>query len=263
MWNWLRDRRRRRLRAAPWPDAWEQTLQRRVWQIRGMPNPLADRLRDCVRVLVAEKHWTGCNGLEVTDEVRVTIAGQAALATLGPDEPYYFDRLMSVLVYPRSFVNRVADPRRLILESLRDEEEAAPEARSGEAWRGGPIILSWEDIRTEPRSSCLVLHEVAHHLDGLDGAMDGAPPGLGRDGGRRLLALDEEYARFQRDVSRRRPTLLDPYGATSPAEFFAVATEAFFTVPHPLRAQWPRLYEALTGFYQQSPADWLARDASG
>lgn len=225
----------------------------------------AAKLCELTQVFVAEKHWEGCGGLELDDEMRVTIAGQACLLLLGLEHEFYRN-VESILVYPSTVL-----PRRAV-EPMFARPVVVPELMPvlGEAHGRGPVILTWDAVRrggAHPElGHNVVYHEFAHVLDALDGSFDGTP----------LLASRAEYARWvevctrEYDTLRERsargePTLLDPYGATHASEFFAVATEAFFDRPLELRAEHPELYGVLAAFYRQDTAKraerWLARQA--
>ncbi len=261
IFEWWRARRRRQLLAKPIPETWERYLLsncRHLAQLR--PAEIA-RLRDDIRLLIAEKHWEGCNGLEVTDEMRVTIAAHAAMMGLGfPTAP--FDRLMSILIYPNTFV---ANPRRRQPWGL---EEDAAEPHLGEAWYQGPVILSWRQIRqqcvTQPDGRNLVIHEFAHLLDMANFDVDGVPD-LPREVNARQWAdvFHEEFRRLQRQIRLGRSTLLDEYAGTSPVEFFAVGSEAFFERPTALRAENPQVYDLLRQYYRQDPAAREPKPADG
>jgi Mlc titration factor MtfA (ptsG expression regulator)/Tfp pilus assembly protein PilF len=185
----------------------------------------------------------------MTDEIRVTIAGQAAMLLLGLDD-YHFDELRTVLVYPGSFLAQYEDPLGIENEYRRN---------LGEAYEGGPVILSWWDALWGGRrlgDVNVVLHEFAHKLAELGDPRVGRPPLVEeslRERWDRVMA--EEYRRFCADVEHGRPVLLDPYGADSPAEFFAVATEYFFIRADAMRRRHPELYRLLADFYRQEPAD--------
>jgi hypothetical protein len=184
----------------------------------------------------------------------VTIAGQACLLLLGV-EGYYFDSLKSVLVYPGAFTRPADMPG-----SYGGIHEDVP--LHGESWERGPIVLSWERVLRSGHNThneCnLVLHEFAHFLDGLDGRADGTPPLETRSQYRTWHRITEEaYRRLLRSSQRGQATLLDHYGATNHAEFFAVATECFFERPVAMRRRHAALYEILQRFYHQDPAVWF------
>lgn len=257
---WFRNRRRRRLLAEPFPAAWTELLRRRLRHYRHLPEEARRRLQKIVQVMVAEREWAGAGGLEVTEDMRVTVAGQAAVMVSGFEPPYFFDRLHTLVIHPGTvrFTSRQATANPNLPAGAFD----------GIAWQRGPVVLSWTRVRRELTGHSpghnVVLHEFAHHLDGLCGEMDGAPPLGDADRERRWYAVTEaEYMRLVGNARREEATLLDHYGASSRAEFFAVATECFFELPHELRERHRALYDALADFYRQSPAEWLPRREPG
>jgi Mlc titration factor MtfA (ptsG expression regulator) len=241
------------LTSAPVPGAWRDWLAANVHHYAWLRADEQVRLQKSVQVIVAEKDWVGCGGLSMSDEVKVTIAGQAAVMLLGVDD-YYFDRVLTVLVYPDAYTRRQDAPEEDT--GIVDEED---EVIFGEAWHRGPIVLSWADVRKAGRRTQagrnLVIHEFAHHLDGLDGWVDGVPPLATGDERRRWKEVTEmEYRRLVHSARHGRATLLDQYGASNRAEFFAVASECFFEQSASLRRRHPDLYEVLMSFYRQDPA---------
>jgi Mlc titration factor MtfA (ptsG expression regulator) len=257
LFSWLRRRRRQKLLAEPFPPGWLGYLEANFALYRLLTEPEQAKLRDDLRVLIAEKEWEGCRGQEVTDEVKVTVAGQAALLVLGMKENY-FDRAVSVLVYPRAYLLPRSEP---IGGGVALEGQMAVQ---GQAHYRGPVILSWEEVladgRRPGRGRNLVFHEFAHQLDMEDGEVNGTPLLADAEQARRWReVLTGEYRRLIDDIEEGRPTLLDGYGTTSPAEFFAVATECFFTRPAALRGRHRALYEAFRGYYRQDPAAWASR----
>jgi MtfA peptidase len=248
VFSWLKRRRREQLLQQPFSEAWLGYLQANVPQYAMLSAEQQARLRDRVRIFVAEKTWVGCAGLTVDDEMKVTIAAQACLLVLGIDYEYHYDKIQSVLVYPDTYLHPPQAEHGLIHEER---------AIQGEAWHRGPIVLSWKNTKSlGKKGGNLVFHEFAHHLDDLDGYMDGTPP-LERDQERRWdRVVDKEYQRLVRASEQGRATLLNEYGATNRAEFFAVATECFFERPIALRKRHRELYEVLRDFYQQDPAEW-------
>ena len=138
---------------------------------------------------------------------------------------------------------------------------ASRDPRLGEAWQHGPIVLSWAEIVGDEKrrpGNNLVIHEFAHHIDSLDGDVDGSPPLVNRQQGRDWYRVSEaEFARLRGDAASGQATLLDRYGATNRAEFFAVASECYFERPHSLRKRHPDLYQALVTIYRQDLASWL------
>jgi Mlc titration factor MtfA (ptsG expression regulator) len=221
---------------------------------RRLPAPLRPKLHDLLKVFVAEKNWEGHGGLVMSDEIRVTIAGHACLMVVGVNPHYYFDGVASILVYPDAYLM----PERVHAGGWLVEEDAE---MLGEYHDHGAIVLSWAGVLEEGRSLSdgrnLVLHEFSHHLDGLEGGMDGTPPLSSRQEYRSWERItDAEYRRLVRMADHGRPTLLDSYGAESKAEFFAVATECFFEKPRDLSRRHPELYGVLRGLYRLDPATW-------
>jgi MtfA peptidase len=249
--------RRRRLREAllvrqP-PALHLAILERNLPLYRRLPPELRRRLGGLVNVFLDDKEFVGCDGLAVTDEMRVTVAGNACLLLLGGDRAI-FPGFRTILVYPDSFV---AD--QTSYDGLVEIRERS--VRSGESWERGPVVLAWADIEEDMHcpgdGRNVVLHEFAHKLDEENDSMDGLPILSDRS----QLAqwrdvLSREYDALRRDAEAGRESILDPYGAESPAEFFAVATEAFFGMPGTVRDQLPDLYDQLQRYYNLDPAGW-------
>jgi Mlc titration factor MtfA (ptsG expression regulator) len=230
-------------------------MLRNVAHYRWLDDGERKQLRDLVRVFVAEKRWEGCGGLVLSDEVRVTIAAQACLLVLGlPNEIYR--NVRSILVYASTVV---VPPRRLGAFEVPTKPVEGPLPILGQAQLRGPVVLVWDAVmRTgrHPESGHnVVYHEFAHKLDMLDGRADGTPPLHGRDEYRRWnQVFSREYRALRERAEQGRRSLLDPYGASDEAEFFAVATEQFFDQPVALRRHHSDLYEVLRSFYRQDPA---------
>ena len=245
MLNWLKQRRRRRLLAQPFPDAWLSVLRSNVRHYDFLRPHQQEALRRKAAVFIAEKTWVPC-GREIDDEVRVTVAGQACVLLLGIEGDYCFDGIRSVFVSPGG----PAHP--LYLERW----NLPPGARySGEAWARGPFMLAWAHALAGARGSHdgrnLILHELAHHLDELDGQLDGSPPfELAEERDR----WEEEYLRLARSSEPGELRLLAEYRVPDAIDFFAVASECFFQRPAALRRQHGRVYELLARFYRQDPA---------
>ena len=241
----------------PFPPAWLEILRHNVQLYVALSAAEQAKVRDYVRVFVAEKHWEGCGDLEMTDEIRVTIAAHVAILVLGLDEQY-FDRVLSILVYPTAYVapGKTISPSGVVLEG--------DSAREGEAWYRGPIILAWADVlaggRNERHGSNVVLHEFAHQLDMLNGRnVDGTPPLETAEQHQRWTRIfDHHYRQLVHDCQHGVHTLFDCYGATSPAEFFAVASETFFMRPQAFEQRHPGLYAIFSDFYRQQPASRTA-----
>lgn len=250
----LRDRRRRRVRAAPADEAWSRILEHRFLAFRRLGADDRSELLGHTRVMLDEKRFEGCGGLELTDEIRILIAAQASLLLLHRDTDYY-PGLMSILVYPDAYIVPVQFETGggLVVEEHVDH--------IGESWDTGSLILSWRDVLSgaagRDRGCNVVLHEFAHQIDGETGETDGVPriedPAL-LERWRRVF--EHEYDKLCEMADRRRRTFIDEYGAEHPSEFFAVATEHFFMEPVVFSKRHPELYRVLAAFWQQDPARW-------
>jgi Mlc titration factor MtfA (ptsG expression regulator) len=249
---WMRSRRRRAILERPFPAAWREILRTGVRQSGWLADEERARLQGWIAVFLDEKRFEGCRGFEITDEVRISVAAQAALVALGlPD--LWFDSLRSVLVYPGDYLV----PRVTPLEGGGALEWQ--EARVGETWSGGSMVLSWSGVRAGgrlrdgPRS--VVIHECAHLVDLLSGEIDGVPP-LPRATARRWRTeMAGCRSRFEDLLDEGRSVAFDDYAAESPAEFFAVASECFFQDPHRLARYDATLYGLLAEAYRQDPAE--------
>jgi len=248
---WLRERRRSRIRARPFPGDWEPILERNVPIYRRLPESDRSELKGHVQVFLAEKRFEGAGGLTISDEIRVTIAAHACILLLHRESDCY-PGLYTIIVYPGAYV-----AERTVWEGSWIVTDRA-ETRLGESSPRGAVVLSWDAVEAAASDvgDCrnVVLHEFAHQLDAENGAAKGAPPLPDRS---RYVVwariLGTEFERLRRDTASGQETILDRYGATSPAEFFAVATECFFTRPRLLRAHHPELYAELRGYYRQDP----------
>jgi Mlc titration factor MtfA (ptsG expression regulator) len=249
IFSWLKRWRRRRLLARPFPETWLGYLRKNVAHYDYLTAAEQAKLRDDLRVFVAEKNWEGCGGLRMTDEIKVTIAAQACLLVLALEHNYY-DRVLSVLVYPHGYLGGGDG----------EGGHFRGEGRLGEAWYRGPVVLAWDHVRYEGRhpreGHNVVYHEFAHQLDMLDGVINGTPPLAGKEQAKRWHeVMTAEYQRLVSASEHGRATLLDHYGATNEGEFFAVCTECFFDRPVEMRRQHPQLYDLLREYYRQDPAE--------
>ncbi len=246
--------RRARVQRRPFPAAWRDILRRRMPLYARLPPDLQLQLKKHVQVLVAEKPFVGCAGLAVTDEMRVLVAAQAALLLLNR-RAGYFPGLRQVLLYPGAFrVERSEDDAAGL-------QHATRRVLSGESWQQGQVLLSWEDVlagAADPQDGHnVVIHEFAHQLDQERGRANGAP-WLGRREayGPWAAVLGAEYAALRERLARGEGGLIDPYGATEPAEFFAVVSEHFFEQPAALAAAHPALFGQLAEYYRTDPRHW-------
>lgn len=249
--------RRERLRSQPFPPDWEEILTYKVPLFRHLPVELRHELQGHIQVFLAEKYFEGCDGLVITDAMRVCIAAQACLLLLQRDTDYY-PRLDAILVYPQTFVVRQKVTEDGLIP-LDDRSE-----RLGESWKQGMVVLAWDQVKQGASDyrdgQNLVLHEFAHQLDEEDGAANGTPALKSRSQYAAWNAiLTREFERLRRASDRRQRDVLDPYGASNPAEFFAVTVEAFYEKPHQLKAKHPDLYEQLRHYFNVNPVEWFSK----
>jgi Mlc titration factor MtfA (ptsG expression regulator) len=209
------------------------------------------RLRSDLRILVTEKNWEGCDGLQMTEEIKVTVAAEAALMLLGLDHDY-FSQVLSIVVFPSEF--------EMLREDAYDEKEKY--VAGGLAFYRGPVFLSWDQVLEEARDPStgrnLVIHEFAHQLDFLDGLVNGVP--VLRDRHQTSLwtqVMTQEFTRLRRDLYRGRETFLGDHAGSNATEFFAAVSERFFAVPHRLRHYHPKVYDVLEGYYRVDPSSWF------
>lgn len=260
MFGFFKKRRRAELRARPVPDAWRAILRCNMPLFARLPATDQQELLEHVQVFLAEKNIEGCAGLALTDEIKVTIAAQACLLLLHRDTDYY-PQLVTVLVYPSSYIARRNEA---VNEHVWDESDDPLLGHTHS--RLNTVVLAWDAAKrgaADPADGQnLVLHEFAHQLDFEDSSTDGAP----------ALSTRAEYLAWARIMSREfeqlraadeigAASVFDAYGASEPAEFFAVVTEAFFEKPSAVQAKHPELYAILAQFYRQDPASYSAEEA--
>ena len=248
-------RRKRALKTTRIEDAlWRRVLAGLPF-LRGLAEADLARLRELAVLFLAEKEMHGAAGFELSDDIRLSIAVQACLPVLNLGLDAY-DGFVGIVVYPGGFSARREEmDEHGVMHEYREE-------LSGEAWDGGPVVLSWEDVELTGAGYNVVIHEFAHKLDMQNGDADGFPqPGPGMDTGAWSKVLGAAYEAFCRQVDAGEATLVDPYAAEHPAEFFAVMSEMFFTDSEVLARDWPALYEQLARYYRQDPAERLPRMA--
>ncbi len=251
MFGFFRRRRRAKIKLQPFSGEWISILENNV-PYYGMLTPEErEELRGHILVFLHEKNFVSAGGLEITDEVRVTIAAQACILLLGRETEYY-PSLRTILVYPDTFF--VEQKKRMPDGSVSE----GLGANLGESWHRGPVVLSWSSVKRgayDARDAHnVVFHEFAHQLDGDYGRTDGAPLLPERSmytAWARVLTT--EYEQLLSDLEHHRRHCLDSYAATNPAEFFAVVTETFFENPQKLLRCHPELYEQMKLFYKQDP----------
>lgn len=256
---WIPRFRLRRALAAPFPGEWVGILDRNIGVYPSLPKPLRIQLRRLIKQFLHQKHFTGAGGLEITDEIRVTIAAQACMLQLNRDGGLY-PRLKYIIVYPSAFV------------VTRDEWDESGVVRRGhkgmlgESWQAGKVILAWDNVLHGARNFVdghnVTLHEFAHQLDSETGSADGAPLLAGESSYRSWAgALSGEFEELQKDARFGRRSLMDHYGATNPAEFFAVATETFFEKPGKMAEYHRELFDVLKAYYRIDPSEWRQKGA--
>lgn len=254
--QWLRTWRRRRIirHAALDERLWHSVLARYPFA-RVLSAAERERLRESVILFLNEKSITGAGGLEVRDEIRMCVAAQACMLVLNLDLEF-FRGWVEVIVYPDEF---------LVDYEFVDENGIAHRVKaptSGESWLEGPVILSWADARRggDGDGYNVVIHEFAHKLDMLNGNANGFPPlHPDMDPMRWSDTFGAAYAEFCEQIERQEETVIDPYAAENPAEFFAVLSEAFFETPGAVQGAYPGVYGELALFYRQDPALRLSR----
>lgn len=251
---WIPRFRLQRAISAPFPAEWVEILERNIEVYRNLPMPLRMQLRKLIKRFLHKKHFSGAGGLELTDEIRVTIAAQACMLQLNRKGALY-PRLKYIIVYPTAFV---------VSRTETDASGVSGEARRGllgESWDNGKVILAWDNVLHGARNFVdgqnVVLHEFSHQLDSESGSTDGAPLLAGESSYRSwATALSGEYRVLQRKARAGRRSLMDHYGATNPAEFFAVATETFFEKPRRMARHHSELFEVLRSYYRIDPREW-------
>lgn len=249
----LRNMKRERLKRSPLPREWLDIIKRNIALYNYIPDSLKDELHGHVQVMLSEKHFEGCGGLTLTDEIKVTIAAQAAILLLNR-KARYFPMVDAILVYPHAYV---AEEYSEIGYNIKEQS-----ARLGESWTGGVVVLAWDHVRQRTvdfeSGHNVVLHEFAHQLDQEDGKGDGVPV-LGKWSSYATWGrvLGKEYDILRDEVSHHKKDVMDAYGATNPAEFFAVATETFFEKAKAMKEKHPALYEQLKNYYRLDPAEWF------
>lgn len=253
--GWLRNRQE----PAPLPDALWQSVVAALPFLAALSDEEQRRLRRLAEDFLAEKEFTAAGGLGLSDEICVSIAAQGCLPILKLGLDYYRG-WVGVIVYADEFI---------IPRSIEDEFGVVHEYQelaSGEAWDGGPLLISWRDAQMAGSGYNVVIHEFAHKLDMLNGEANGVPPlpaEISRSQWQRVLQASYEdfCTRVDAAEASGQETLFDPYAAENPGEFFAVMSEVFFETPSMLQDAYPALYTQFASFYRQDPA--ARRFASG
>ena len=249
---WFKKWRRNRIAARQFPGQWLQIIENNVSFYNRLPAGDKAELRRHILIFIAEKRFEGCGGLKITDEIKVIIAAQACMLLLHRKTDYY-PGLSSILVYPHAFVVHRA---KFLASGVVIK---GPQVLLGESYRRGSVVLSWDDVKHDAADirdgQNVVFHEFAHQLDSSAGRGDSSAV-LKNTSSYIAWArvLQKDYQRLRQTAEEGGPAFLNKYGATDPAEFFAVATEFFFEKPEELKQIHPDLYNELARFYQQDPA---------
>lgn len=247
--------RRKRALRKPFPARWQILLSEQLPLYARLPKPQRTRLEQLVQLFLEEKTFYGCDGFEITDKVRLAVAGHACLLLLNRSFSHY-DEIRSILIYPDVFRVQHAWEHGMIVNE-------GEEIRAGEASSFGQVVLAWseceEPIKDPDCPHNVILHEFAHQLDFLDGDADGAPPMAADQAERWLDIMSAAYDDLQDAIEHHHNPWLDPYGATEPAEFFAVLTEAFFQQPTELHQAQPEVYDLLRDYYRLDPLAFSVR----
>ncbi|WP_057831366.1 zinc-dependent peptidase [Colwellia sp. TT2012] len=249
-----REYKRDQLRSLPFKKQWRKIIQQRMPYFRQMPTDLQLQLKQHIQVFIAEKTFIGCNGVKITDEIKITIAAQACLLLLNRKTDYY-PKLKTILVYPSAFIK---EQSQLNPDGTRYTKRVA---LSGESWDFGKIVLSWQDsvhgAELPNDGHNVVIHEFAHQLDQENGKANGAPIlGKGQSYQCWSKIFSQQFEMLKRQAASGTPSIFDYYGATEPAEFFAVVSEVFFEKSTQFSQEHPELYRQLTNYYKVDPIHW-------
>ena len=245
---------RNKIKNRPFPKAWRKIIQQRMPYFKQMPADLQLQLKQHIQVFLSEKNFIGCNGVVITDEIRITVAAQACVLLLNRATNYY-PKLTTILVYPRAFMKA----QRSI--GAGGVEHVQKMALAGESWDFGKVVLSWQDTiegaNTPDDGRNVVIHEFAHQLDQENGSANGAPIlGEGQSYKSWSDVLSKQFKDLNQKAKTGKPSIFDYYGATNPAEFFAVASEVFFEQAKQLSTEHPTLYKQLKQYYHVDPIHW-------
>ena len=248
----MKKKRRKILLNTPLPDHLCVILQNNVPPYRRLSERMKKELQGLVNIFLDEKEFEGCGGLEITDEIKVTIAGEACLLLLNKHLDDCFPELKTILVYPSAYVASGAD----IIAGRRVENVIT--ARAGESWQNGAVVLAWDHVKQGIMNTHdghnVVLHEFGHQLDQETGAANGAPPLPTYHTW--AMVMGNDYKELCEKVKKHKKDVIDSYGATNPAEFFAVATETFFEKPEKLQKDHPDMFRILKKYYNVNPLEW-------
>jgi Mlc titration factor MtfA (ptsG expression regulator) len=249
-----REHKRDKIRSRPFKKQWRKIIQQRMPYFKQMPADLQLQLKQHIQVFIAEKDFIGCNGIKITEEIKITIAAQACLLLLNRKTGYY-PKLKTILIYPSAFLK---EQNQRNADGVQYTKKVA---LAGESWDFGKIVLSWQDslhgAELPNDGHNVVIHEFAHQLDQENGKANGAPI-LGKDQSYQCWStiFSQQFKILQKQAAAGTPSIFDYYGATEPAEFFAVVSEVFFEKSKQLSIEHPALYRQLTTYYKVDPNHW-------
>ncbi len=254
--KYYKKRKLAKIYSQPIPNDWTDLLERHVALYKVLPKSLKRKLHGHINYFLQTKTIVGCNGMEIDDVVRLTIAGNASLLVLNVQQPIYAN-FETILVYPDTYVAK----RVSYQNDVHTENEST---MAGESWHRGPVVLSWEAVRRGSKIANdghnVVMHEFAHKLDEESGTVNGLPSLRSHEQfDSWVKVLNQEYNTFLQRVELNKNRVIDDYGSVSPPEFFAVATESFFEKSTSMKRKLPELYKQLESYYQLDPAAWVSQ----
>lgn len=252
----IKQKHRKKIMGLPFPSEWETILSSNIPVYKHFPAYLKSELKSLTMLFLNEKEFEGCGGLEISDEIRVTIAGEACLLLLNRNKTECFPGLNTILVYPHAYVAGGKD-----VIGGRHVVEEVESIRLGESWQNGEVVLAWDHVKNGALNfddgHNVVLHEFGHQLDQESGSANGAPILKNRSSYKTWgKVLSHDYIELRDKAEHHKKDVIDSYGATNPAEFFAVATETFFERPEKLHEKHPELFEELKNYYNLDPREW-------
>lgn len=244
--RYSKQRKRRKIMSQETPKEWDLIIKRNIPIYEQLPKELQERLLRLMKVFVAEKNFEGCGGLKITEEIKVTIAAQACLLVLNRRSDLY-PNLDSILVYPSSYSAKDIEPVTYGTYIVKES------ARIGESWKHGIVVLAWDHVKNGALEiddgHNVVLHEFAHQLD--------SEPSRPSSYITWARILCREFQKLKKNIEKDSEFVLDDYGATNQAEFFAVITESFFEKALLMKKKHPALYKMLKDYYKLDPSKWM------
>lgn len=257
----IRKHHRAEIMSQPFPKEWEKILMENIKVYKHFPDKLKAELKCLILLFIDSKEFEGCGGLEITDEIRLTIAGEACMLLLNRNIDNCFPDLHTILVYPHAYVAKGKE-----IFGGKHVIEDVDSVRLGESWQNGDVVLAWDHVKSGvfnfDDGHNVVLHEFGHQLDQESGIANGAPPLKNRSSYKTWgKVLSHDFMELREKAEHHKKDVLDAYGATNPAEFFAVATETFFEKPEQLFKKHPNLFKELKQYYNVDPREWEEADA--